>query len=529
MRSAARVWLTVGPLALAAGGGALALVLTSNHEENEIRTSILGLLVGWSFVIAGLIAQTRRPENRTGILMIVVGFTFFAGALAESNNSLAFTLGHVLGAIFIAALVHLLLAYPSGRLASARERAIVVAGYAVAFLANAAPILFDRSPTPDCANCPDNAFLVADNETADDVLSVLFEGLGFLFLAVVVVLLVQRWRRSSPAARRLLGPVLFAGGATVFFFAVSIAVYPLSSAAAELIGIGALAGFVATPFVFLWGVLRSRFARGDVGALLRDTGETPTLPETQDALRELLHDPTLELLYWLDIERTFFDIDGRRRELPEPGSDRAATEVKSEGEPLAALVYDPVLRGESELIDSVTAALRLRLEKDRSVRELRISEYRSRALVEALPDSIFRLSRDGKFLDVQAHDPENLIFPPEDMIGTTLFDIPSDVISPETLAERMRLVERAFETGEVQSHEYEVNAHFGRRIAEARIVPSGENEFVMIVCDVTERTPSCRPTPRPSSASATSSARWATPQPACSAFSSSTGGSGTMP
>ncbi len=73
MRSAARVWLTVGPLALAAGGGALALVLTSGHEENEIRTSILGLLVGWSFVIAGLIARTRRPENRTGALLLVVG------------------------------------------------------------------------------------------------------------------------------------------------------------------------------------------------------------------------------------------------------------------------------------------------------------------------------------------------------------------------------------------------------------------------------------------------------------------------
>ena len=35
MRSPARVWLTVGPLALAVGGGALAVVLTSNHEENQ--------------------------------------------------------------------------------------------------------------------------------------------------------------------------------------------------------------------------------------------------------------------------------------------------------------------------------------------------------------------------------------------------------------------------------------------------------------------------------------------------------------
>ena len=68
MRSASRVWLTVGPVAFAAGIGALVLVLGSSHEENRILVSVFGLLVGWSFVVAGLIAQTRRPENRTGVL-----------------------------------------------------------------------------------------------------------------------------------------------------------------------------------------------------------------------------------------------------------------------------------------------------------------------------------------------------------------------------------------------------------------------------------------------------------------------------
>ena len=50
MRFPARVWLTVGPIALAVGGGALALVLTSEHEEQALLTAILALLIGWAFI-----------------------------------------------------------------------------------------------------------------------------------------------------------------------------------------------------------------------------------------------------------------------------------------------------------------------------------------------------------------------------------------------------------------------------------------------------------------------------------------------
>ena len=177
MKSPLRVWLTVGPVALAVGGGALATVLTSGHEENRILVSIFGLIVGWSFVVAGLIALTRRPENRTGILLLVVGFTFFVGALGDSNNSILFTTGIAFGAIFIAALIHLLLAYPSGQLTSRRERILVISGYVAAFLANFAPMLFDRKPfAEDCTECPDNALLITNSPTTDDVLTVIFDG-----------------------------------------------------------------------------------------------------------------------------------------------------------------------------------------------------------------------------------------------------------------------------------------------------------------------------------------------------------------
>jgi PAS domain S-box-containing protein len=239
--------------------------------------------------------------------------------------------------------------------------------------------------------------------------------------------------------------------------------------------------------VFFSDVFRRRRARLDAGALLKDTEEPPTLAEMQDTLRQQLRDPTLQLLYRLDDPPGYFDVDGRTVDVEDVRGDRAVTHVGPDRSPLAALVHDPAVLDESPLLESLVAALRLRLEKDRTVRALRISEYRSRALVEAIPDTIFRLSRDGIFLDVQAHDPENLIFPPEEMIGTSTYDVPPEIISREALDERRALVERAFETGKVQTQEYVVNAHFGRRFAEARIVPSGDDEFVMIVRDVTDR------------------------------------------
>ena len=488
MKSPLRVWLTVGPVALAVGGGALATVLTSGHEENRILVSIFGLIVGWSFVVAGLIALTRRPENRTGILLLVVGFTFFVGALGDSNNSILFTTGIAFGAIFIAALIHLLLAYPSGQLTSRRERILVISGYVAAFLANFAPMLFDRKPfAEDCTECPDNALLITNSPTTDDVLTVIFDGLGFVVIALTVVLLVRRWRRSSPAARRLLGPVLIAGGTTLFFFALTIVVFPLSETAANVIGIGFVAGFIATPFVFLWGILRTRLTRLDVGALLADSDETPTLVETQDALRDALRDPTAELVYRLDDPAGHFKVDGGRVRLEEVDEGRAVTHIESTDGPIAAIIHDPALLAEPELLSRVTVALRLRLEKDRSVRALRISEYRSRALLDAIPDTMFRCARDGTVLDIHSHDPENVVIPPEEMIGTSLYDIPDNVIARETMDERKVLVERAFETGEAQTQEYAINMPTGgRRFAETRIVPSGEDEFVMIVRDVTE-------------------------------------------
>ena len=118
-----RPWLFFGPAALAAGAAAVALTLTSDHDQHPAHTTALLLFVSMSFIAAGLIGWTRRPANRTGMLMVAVGFGVLADSLYEANASFPYTLGTIVGSLFIAAFVHLLLAYPSGRLISGFGRA----------------------------------------------------------------------------------------------------------------------------------------------------------------------------------------------------------------------------------------------------------------------------------------------------------------------------------------------------------------------------------------------------------------------
>src|SRR5438046_2307026 len=118
-------------LGLAAGAGALVLVLTSDHETNRVGAATIGLLAGWSFVGTGLVAWWRRPENAFGRLMLATGFTWFIGALTEANEPIVFTIGAAFGSLAFAFFIHALLAFPSGRLGSRADRGLVALAWVV--------------------------------------------------------------------------------------------------------------------------------------------------------------------------------------------------------------------------------------------------------------------------------------------------------------------------------------------------------------------------------------------------------------
>src|SRR4029078_2644219 len=144
-----------------------------------------------------------------------------------------------------------------------------------------------------------------------------------LVIAVVAVL-VRRWRRATPALRRTLLPVYVAGSGTLLVLLVNNVLAQISTDAADATDPLFLVFFAAVPFAFLFGILRSRLARGSVAALVVSIGQGVPL---RDAIAEALGDPTLELAFRLDEEQRLVDRDGRTLHPPHTRSGRGASSV----------------------------------------------------------------------------------------------------------------------------------------------------------------------------------------------------------
>jgi PAS domain S-box-containing protein len=111
------------------------------------------------------------------------------------------------------------------------------------------------------------------------------------------------------------------------------------------------------------------------------------------------------------------------------------------------------------------------------------ADSRQRALLNAIPDVVFRIHRNGTFLDFSAPH-GNTLLPPERIIGASLSDpaIPEPVSTALTSA-----IERAIATGGVVALEYALPADKELRQHEARVVRSGPDEVVATVRDITSR------------------------------------------
>jgi signal transduction histidine kinase len=129
-----------------------------------------------------------------------------------------------------------------------------------------------------------------------------------------------------------------------------------------------------------------------------ELGEGATSVDLRQALGRALGDPSLEVAYWVPASARYVDSSGHAIELPQPGWGRTATVVEREGAPVAALVHDPALAENGELVQSVCAAAALTLENARLQAELRarLAELQaSRArLVTATDSERRRIERD---------------------------------------------------------------------------------------------------------------------------------------
>jgi signal transduction histidine kinase len=243
--------------------GVIAILLTSDREDANIAWAVLGPIVVWSFVGTGLYATHRRPGSRVGILMVALGFAWCVAAISLANSAFAFSLGLVVGGLWGAVFLHLLVSFPTGRLPPGTDRTIVLAGYGLFTLGAIPPLLFSGPQELACEDCPENLWLVERNADLANILTAFQTALIAVLLVVVIARLWRRWRRADRIDRAPLTPV-YACGLVAFLVAAAVPAADTPAAWWVAFGVTAL-----LPIAFLGGLLQSHVARLDAELVTR--------------------------------------------------------------------------------------------------------------------------------------------------------------------------------------------------------------------------------------------------------------------
>ena len=123
------------------------------------------------------------------------------------------------------------------------------------------------------------------------------------------------------------------------------------------------------------------------------------------------------------------------------------------------------------------------LERKNTESALRESEARNSALLNAIPDVMFRVNIDGYFLDFTSSSEEELVLSPSQIVGSHIKDALGEELG-NIAQEHIRSV---VGSNGKQTMDYELNMQGEVRHYEARFVSSGNNEVIVIVRNVSER------------------------------------------
>jgi adenylate cyclase len=115
---------------------------------------------------------------------------------------------------------------------------------------------------------------------------------------------------------------------------------------------------------------------------------------------------------------------------------------------------------------------------------LRRSEVRNRAVLSAIPDLMFRVRKDGTYLDYFPakgfHEP---LSPGVERVGKQM----SEVIPIDIARRQQQYMELVLQTGEIEVYEQQFEVDGKLYEEEVRVVVSGEDEVLFIIRDISDR------------------------------------------
>lgn len=133
--------------------------------------------------------------------------------------------------------------------------------------------------------------------------------------------------------------------------------------------------------------------------------------------------------------------------------------------------------------DEVLVMVRDMTQRKLSEAALRQSEANVRALVEAIPDLLIRVKRDGTYLDIQGRN-RLVLYDGEDFLeGTSVYDS----LPPVEAQRRMHYIQLTLQTGLAQVYEQQLLIDGQLQYEEVRMVVTGKDEVLMIIRNITEQ------------------------------------------
>ena len=367
--------------------------------------AVVLLVAGWAAVAAGLLQRWRFPARRSWTPLVAAGLALF---VAEWDSPVAaagvFSVGLLLHAVVPAVIAHLALCFPSGRVGSSLDRAVVASGYAitVGLLGLAVAATFDPTSS-GCRGCPSNLWLVDDNAHLSSDLSRLGLRCALGWSAVVVLLLVWRLIGSSAARRRAAGLIWTLAIADLLTVAASYRHgldrgFVGSDVVQARLWLAQAVALVLLAAATVLALVRSRHSQRSLTRLVIDLGNVTRPGQLRAALAERLGDPQLALAYPIGDDHRYVDAEAHDVDLANLRADRTRTSLAHDGSEIAVLEHRRGILDTPEAVGELVSAVHLALENERlhakalaQLADLRSSGSR---ILTAGDDERRRLERD---------------------------------------------------------------------------------------------------------------------------------------
>jgi hypothetical protein len=204
--------VSVAFLALSIGGQLILLT-----TPWELHPTVTPAARAWNLVsdllwlVATLVLMARQPSSRLWAIVLfwtAMSQVWLVGYLGiEPPRPWLEVPIYLLGDMWAAVFVHLVVAYPTGRLLDRFDRRLVAGAYGIAIGSHVLALVLAPEPcTPIC----DNPLAVLPSWAGWDVTRYVALAMVPVVLVAANLELARHWRRSGPAGRRVLAPLLVA-------------------------------------------------------------------------------------------------------------------------------------------------------------------------------------------------------------------------------------------------------------------------------------------------------------------------------